>query len=78
MIVAFKGNYSGMILLEELKEERLSWEADERAWAGVLAGHGLSQGQDRSPEKTGCSPFWHFFKYFQDKCLLLRSTGMLL
>lgn len=32
MIVAFKGNYSGMILLEELEEERLSWKANERAW----------------------------------------------
>lgn len=78
MIVAFKGNYSGMILLEELKEGRLSWKANERAWARVLTGHGLSQGQGQSLEKTGCSPFWHFHKCFKDKCLLLRSASMLL
>lgn len=34
MIVAFKGNYSGMILLEELEGERRPWEANERARAG--------------------------------------------
>lgn len=78
MIVAFKGNYSGMILLEELKEERLSWKANERVWARVLTRPGLSQGQDQSLEKTGCSPFWHFHKSFKDKCLLLRSASMLL
>lgn len=33
-----KENYSGVILLEELKEERPSWEASESAWAGALQG----------------------------------------
>lgn len=32
MIVAFKGNHSGIILLEALEGERRSGEANGRAW----------------------------------------------
>lgn len=47
MIVAFKGNYSGIILLEALEGERQSGEANERVWARVLT-EGMACPRDRA------------------------------
>lgn len=57
MIVAFKGNYSGMILLEELEGGRWSWEANERARARVLT-QGMACHRDRTegPRKWFSAP----------------------
>lgn len=77
MIVAFKGNYSGMILLEALEGERPSGEANEGVGQAADRGHGLSQGQGRRLEETIFSPFWHFHEYFKETCLLLQIASML-
>lgn len=56
MFVAFKGNYSGMILLEALVGERRSGEANERARARVLTG-GMACPRDRAEGlRKGFSP----------------------
>lgn len=58
MIVAFKGNYSGMILLEALEGERRSGEANERARARVLT-EGMACPRDRAEDlrKRFSAPF---------------------
>lgn len=75
MTVVFKGNYSGMILLEELEGERGAWKANE-CLARVLT-EGMARHRGRA-QIAGVQPLRHFHKYFKEKCLLLRIASMLL